>query len=60
VLWSEHDDLGELHGDPLAIWTNWAHDLTGHPIDSGHHMAEEAPTPLAEALAAFLIASDSR
>lgn len=60
VLWSERDDLEELHGDPLAIWANWTHDLTGHPIDSGHHMAEEAPIPLAEALATFLTANDWR
>ena len=60
MLWSEHDDLEELHGDPLAIWANWTHDLTGHPIDSGHHMAEDAPIPLAEALATFLIANHSR
>jgi len=60
VLWSEHDDLEDLHGDPLAIWANWAHDLAGHPIDSGHHMAEEAPIPLTEALATFLIANDAR
>ena len=60
VLWSAHDDIEELHGDPLAIWTNWALDLTGHRIDSGHHMAEDAPTPLADALATFLTANDSR
>jgi haloacetate dehalogenase len=56
VLWSEHDDLEELHGDPLAIWAGWAPDLAGGRIDSGHHMAEEAPGPLADALAAFLAA----
>jgi haloacetate dehalogenase len=60
VLWSAQDDLEELHGDPLAIWASWAPDLTGHRIDSGHHMAEEAPAPLADALATFLIASASR
>jgi haloacetate dehalogenase len=60
VLWSEHDDLEELHGDPLAIWAGWAPDLAGHSIDSGHHMAEEAPAPLADALATFLTARVSR
>jgi haloacetate dehalogenase len=54
VLWSEHDVLEELHGDPVAIWRGWADDLRGGTIDSGHHMAEEAPEQLAEALAAFL------
>jgi len=57
VLWSERDDLEELHGDPLAIWADWAPDLTGHSIDSGHHMAEEAPGPLADALVEFFAAN---
>ena len=55
VLWSRHDDLEDLHGDPLAIWRHWALDLRGgHDIDSGHHMAEEGPEELAAALRAFL------
>jgi hypothetical protein len=40
-------------GDPLAIWAAWAPDLRGHSIESGHHMAEENPRDLAEALADF-------
>ncbi len=54
VLWSLRDDLEDLYGDPLAIWTTWADNVTGHGIDSGHHMAEEAPHALATALAGFL------
>ncbi|MEO3752640.1 alpha/beta hydrolase [Streptomyces sp. B6B3] len=54
VLWSLRDDLEELHGDPLAIWRDWADDVRGHGIDSGHHMAEEAPEVLAAALGGFL------
>jgi haloacetate dehalogenase len=54
VLWSLREDLEELHGDPRAIWRDWADDLTGHGIDSGHHMAEEAPEELAAALTEFL------
>jgi haloacetate dehalogenase len=53
VLWSTRDDLEDLHGDPLPIWRGWADDVRGHGIDSGHHMAEEAPGPLAESLADF-------
>jgi haloacetate dehalogenase len=53
VLWSLRDDLEELYGDPVAVWRNWADDVRGHGIDSGHHMAEEAPGPLAAALAGF-------
>jgi pimeloyl-ACP methyl ester carboxylesterase len=43
VLWSAHDDLQDLHGDILGIWRPWTTTLTGGPIDSGHHVAEEAP-----------------
>ncbi|KAF4406599.1 alpha/beta fold hydrolase [Streptomyces lycii] len=53
VLWSVRDDLEELYGDPLRIWRDWAADVTGHGIDSGHHMAEEAPRELAAALGDF-------
>ena len=53
VLWSLRDDLEALYGYPLKIWRDWASDVRGHGIDSGHHMAEEAPSELAAALAAF-------
>jgi len=55
VLWSARDDLEELHGDPLSIWAGWTTDLRGGGrIDSGHHMAEEAPEELVAALEPFL------
>ena len=55
VLWSARDDLEELHGDPRPIWADWTTDLRGGgPIDSGHHMAEEAPHELAAELGRFL------
>ncbi|MGY1773111.1 alpha/beta fold hydrolase [Blastococcus sp. SYSU D00813] len=55
VLWSARDDLEELHGDPRAIWAHWTDDLRGGgPVDSGHHVAEEAPDALVAALVPFL------
>jgi haloacetate dehalogenase len=54
VLWSEHDDLETMHGDPRQIWARWSDDVTGHSIASGHHMAEEAPDELVSSLAVFL------
>ncbi|MFI7417196.1 alpha/beta fold hydrolase [Nonomuraea sp. NPDC049684] len=53
-LWTSKDDMEDLYGDPLAIWRTWADDVTGHPIDSGHHVAEEAPDELAASLLTFL------
>ncbi|WP_240742303.1 alpha/beta fold hydrolase [Micromonospora zingiberis] len=37
-----------------AYWRDWADDVRAAPIESGHHMAEEAPEQLAGALRAFL------
>lgn len=54
VLWSRHDDMADLYGDVLGVWRPWADDLRGGEIDSGHHMAEEAPDQLAAALRDFL------
>ena len=53
VQWSLRDDLEEQHGDPVAIWRRWADDVRGHPIDCGHHVAEEAPDELAAVLGGF-------
>ncbi|MFD9441468.1 alpha/beta fold hydrolase [Streptomyces sp. NPDC060006] len=55
VLWSLRDDLEDLYGDPLKIWADWAPDVRGHGIDSGHHVAEEAPDALATALGDFFL-----
>ena len=55
VLWSLRDDLEELHGDPRLIWRAWADDVSGHGLDAGHHVAEEAPDELTAALVPFLL-----
>jgi haloacetate dehalogenase len=49
-LWSTRDDMETLYGDPLAIWRPWTTTLAGGTVESGHHMAEEAPEALASAL----------
>lgn len=53
-LWSTRDDLEQRYGNPVAIWRNWAADVQGYGIDSGHHVAEENPADLAAAILAFL------
>jgi haloacetate dehalogenase len=57
VLWSTRDDLEFLYGDVLAVWRPWAIDVSGGPIDSGHHMAEDAADQLAARLLQFLRAT---
>jgi haloacetate dehalogenase len=54
VTWAAHEDMEELYDDPLQPWRAWAEDVRGARIDSGHHMAEEAPAELARELLAFL------
>ena len=51
--------MEELWGDPLPVWREWAVDVRGATIDSGHHMAEEAPDQLAGVLLDFLSARAS-
>ncbi len=58
VLWATEDDMEELYGDVVSIWKEWADDVRGAPIASGHHMAEEAPQELAAELLAFLSAEE--
>jgi haloacetate dehalogenase len=58
VGWSARDDMEDLYGDVLAVWQPWADDLRGVAIESGHHMAEEAPDELAAALLAFFSSTD--
>ncbi len=53
-LWSSGDDLAVHFGDPRPIWGAWARDVTGHAIDSGHHVAEENPNDLATSFLRFL------
>lgn len=55
ALWSTRDDMEELYGDPVAIWRDWAKDVRGVPVESGHHMAEEAPDAVATAIRGFLL-----
>lgn len=53
VLWSRRDDMRQLYGDVLQVWRPWTTRLQGSEVDSGHHMAEEAPEQLAALLARF-------
>ena len=59
-LWAEGDDMVDLYGDPAAVWRRWADDVTGASIDSGHHIAEEAPHALADHLLRWLASRAER
>ncbi|WP_228386482.1 alpha/beta fold hydrolase [Ornithinicoccus halotolerans] len=56
VAWSRYDDMGDLYGDPVEVWQPWCRiPLNSAVIESGHHMAEEAPDQLADVLLAPLL-----
>jgi haloacetate dehalogenase len=43
VLWGAKSHTGTVHGDVLAVWRDYATEVTGGPIDCGHYVPEEAP-----------------
>jgi haloacetate dehalogenase len=55
ALWAGRGQVAAWY-DVLAVWRDWADDVRGHAIDSGHFMAEEAPDATYEALRDFFTA----
>jgi haloacetate dehalogenase len=55
VLWGKQGLVDEWY-DPLAIWREWADDVQGRSLDSGHFLPEEAPEETSMELHAFLSA----
>jgi haloacetate dehalogenase len=53
VLWAAKGILPRCY-DTLAVWRDWADDVTGREIDSGHYMPEEKPEETLAALREFL------
>jgi haloacetate dehalogenase len=54
VLWEQDGSVGRWYGDPIDIWRNWADDVTGGPVASGHFLPEEAPDETLAWLLPFL------
>jgi hypothetical protein len=52
VLWGERSSQGSGY-DVLAVWREHAENVTGHGIDSGHFLPEEAPEETYRALRGF-------
>ncbi|MGE3935731.1 MAG: alpha/beta fold hydrolase [Rhodospirillaceae bacterium] len=55
VLWGRFGVI-ERCFDALAAWRERAADVSGHAVDSGHYIPEEAPGPLCDALEPFFAA----
>ena len=52
VLWGAAGRIPAA-GSPLDTWRNWANNVSGQAIDSGHFLAEENPDATTAALLAF-------
>jgi haloacetate dehalogenase len=52
ALWGGKGRLGQWF-DVLAVWREWADDVRGAPIESGHMLQEEAPDQTYEHLSEF-------
>jgi haloacetate dehalogenase len=55
ALWGAAGIPGD--SGPLAIWRNWANEVSGEPVDSGHFVPEENPQDTAAALLRFFTAA---
>jgi haloacetate dehalogenase len=56
VLWSGQGPLQSWYGGvggPLALWRNWAHDVSGQAVDGGHFFPEELPQQTTDELGRF-------
>ena len=52
ALWGSKGQVGQWY-DVVAVWKEWATDVRGMPIESGHFLAEEAPDQTYAALRSF-------
>lgn len=52
VLWGSNSHCGR-HFDPLKLWSDWADDLRGFAVPTGHYPAEDRPDLVFPALDAF-------
>jgi haloacetate dehalogenase len=52
VLWGARGALAAWY-DTLAIWREWADDVTGQALDCGHFLAEERPVETAAGIRRF-------
>ncbi len=52
VLWAGRGALAAWY-DTLAIWRDWADDVSGRALDGGHFLVEECPTETLAAIRGF-------
>ena len=55
ALWGDAG-IARAAATPLDTWKNWATNVSGGPVDSGHFLAEENPDQTARLLREFFLA----
>lgn len=58
ALWGAASYVGRSF-DVLEAWRPYAPQITGRAVEADHYLAEEAPDPVADALASFLHAEEA-
>ena len=56
ALWGDVG-IARAAATPLDTWKNWATNVSGSPVDSGHFLTEENPDVTAKVLREFFLAS---
>jgi haloacetate dehalogenase len=59
VIWGANSHCGR-HFRPLEAWSEWADDLRGFAIPSGHYPAEQCPDLIVDAFEAFFTGREPR
>jgi len=58
VLWAADgplDNWYKAEGGPVAIWKQWANEVTGNSIKGGHFFPEESPEQIAQFFKSFFL-----
>jgi len=53
ALWGSGGALSLFYDDVLAIWRQWAGDVSGHAVDASHFLVEDRPDDIAAELTGF-------
>ena len=53
VLWGSHSPVAQLY-NPISVWKEWAQNVEGKAINSGHYIPEENPKECYDILTKFL------
>ena len=56
ILWGGKSHTGNVFEDLMPIWKNYATDVTGEALESGHYIPHQAPEPMLRWFKTFFVA----